>query len=102
MIAYLRVDDGVVPPRVGFVVSRAVGGAVVRNAVTRRLRALGRDRLPALPEGSLLVLRALPPSATASYAELGEDLDGCLERLLAGARGLTAAGRPPAGAGVST
>ena len=70
------------PPRVGFVVSKAVGGAVVRNTVTRRLRAAVRDRLGELPPGSLLVVRALPAAATAGYAELVVDLDGALERLV--------------------
>jgi ribosomal protein L34/ribonuclease P protein component len=57
-------------PRVGFVVSGAVGGAVVRNRVTRRLRALDRARLGGIPSGCDLVVRAacrllpLRPSAT--------------------------------------
>jgi ribonuclease P protein component len=67
--------------RVGFVVSKAVGGAVVRNTVTRRLRALIRERLDALPAGTSLVVRALPASATATSAELAADLDACLARL---------------------
>jgi ribonuclease P protein component len=70
------------PPRAGFVVSKAVGGAVVRHTVTRRLRALVRDRLTALPAGSLLVVRALPAAAHASSADLGADLDSCLARLV--------------------
>jgi ribonuclease P protein component len=69
------------PPRVGFVVSKAVGGAVVRNTVTRRLRAAVRDHLSQLPPGSLVVIRALPPAATAGYTELVADLEGALERL---------------------
>ena len=35
------------PPRVGFVVSKAVGGAVVRNRTKRRLRALMAARVDA-------------------------------------------------------
>ncbi len=70
------------PPRVGFVVSKAVGGAVVRNTVTRRLRAAVRERLDLLPAGSLAVVRALPASAAASSVELGADLDSALGRLL--------------------
>ena len=70
-------------PRVGFVVSRTVGGAVGRNAVRRRLRHLMRERLHLLPPGSTLVVRALPAAAGASSAELGEDLDAALRRLLA-------------------
>jgi len=67
---------------VGFVVSRAVGNAVTRNVVKRRLRHLSRERLAGLPEGIETVVRALPASATASYAELGADLDRALARTL--------------------
>ncbi len=64
----------------GFVVSRAVGGSVVRHGVTRRLRHLMRDRIGALPPGSALVVRALPAAATASSDALAHDLDAALER----------------------
>jgi ribonuclease P protein component len=68
-------------PRIGFVVSRNVGGSVVRHRVQRRLRHLLRDRLGELAPGTLLVVRALPPAATASSAELAADLDAALRRL---------------------
>lgn len=73
-------DDG--PVLAGFAVNRAVGGAVVRNRVTRRLRALVAERLERLPAGSRLVVRALPTAASATYAELGADLDRGLDRVL--------------------
>ncbi|GIF70360.1 ribonuclease P protein component [Asanoa ishikariensis] len=63
------------PARVGFVVSKAVGGAVVRNQVKRRLRHLARERLETLPAGTTLVVRALPRAADRSYQRLGVDLD---------------------------
>jgi ribonuclease P protein component len=66
------------PARAGFVVSRAVGGAVVRNQVKRRLRHLVRDRVAGLPQGARLVVRALPAAADRSYQELGRDLDDAL------------------------
>jgi ribonuclease P protein component len=69
-------------PRVGFVVSKAVGPAVARNKVKRRLRHLARERLSSLPGSAVLVVRALPPAATASYDDLGHDLDRALGRLL--------------------
>ncbi len=74
--------------RVGFVVGRAVGGSVVRHRTVRRLRHLVRDRLPQLPAGALLVVRALPPAGGADSAALGRDLDATLGRLglAAGAR----------------
>jgi ribonuclease P protein component len=66
---------------VGFVVSRAIGNAVTRNRVKRRLRHLVRDRLAWLPSEGALVVRALPATAGASYAGLGRDLDTALTRL---------------------
>src|SRR5215475_2919117 len=65
-------------PRAGFVVSRAVGGAVARNRVRRRLRHLMRDRLTSLPAGTDVVVRALPGAATRSFSALGVDLDRAL------------------------
>ncbi|MFD2356916.1 ribonuclease P protein component [Nonomuraea ferruginea] len=59
LVIHLAVS-GEETPLVGFVVSRAVGGAVVRNKVKRRLRHLMRERLDRLPRGSLLVVRANP------------------------------------------
>ncbi|MFE4305074.1 ribonuclease P protein component [Streptomyces sp. NPDC056891] len=72
------------PARAGFVVSKAVGGAVVRNQVKRRLRHLVRDRLAELPPGSLVVVRALPGAGDAEHAQLSRDLDAALQRLLGG------------------
>ncbi|QSR28875.1 ribonuclease P protein component [Nocardioides aromaticivorans] len=67
--------------RVGFVVSKAVGNAVVRNRTKRRLRHAVRERLAVLPPGSLLVVRAQPAAALASYTELVADLERCLQRV---------------------
>lgn len=67
-------------PRVGLVVARAVGPAVVRNRVRRQLRHLLRDRLTALPGGSTLVVRANPAAASAGSRLLAADLDQALRR----------------------
>jgi ribonuclease P protein component len=40
-------DDEDATMRVGFTVTRKIGGAVVRNRMKRRLRALVRELLPA-------------------------------------------------------
>ncbi len=78
MVVHLGQGDADLPPKVGFVVSRAVGGAVVRNRVRRRLRHLAREHLPDLPHGSLVVIRARPAAANASYHQLGADLTAAL------------------------
>lgn len=81
LVVHLSRGSGLTEPRVGFVVSKAVGNAVIRNRVQRRLRHLVRAHLPALTPGSVLVVRALPPAASASSAVLGADLERCLDRV---------------------
>jgi len=70
------------PVRVGFVVSRAVGPAVTRNRVKRRLRHLMRERVSTLPSGSMVVVRAMSGAAGATYRDLGDALDRCLGRVV--------------------
>jgi len=69
-------------PQVGLVVSKAVGGSVVRHRVARRIRHVMRDRLDRLPPGTRLVVRALPKSASADSARLGSDIDRALRTVL--------------------
>ena len=82
LVVHLLVEPDGQLPRIGFVVGRAVGNSVVRHRVQRRLRHLCRARLDVLPAGADLVVRALAPAAGATYQELGDDLDRCLERVL--------------------
>lgn len=69
------------PPRFGFIISKQVGKAVIRNTVRRRLKAVCAGALAEVPEGTDVVIRALPASATASFAELRADVTRCLARL---------------------
>ncbi len=69
-------------PRFGFIISKQVGTAVVRNTVRRRLKAICAEVLDAVPVGTDVVIRALPASATASFAELQADVGRCLRRLV--------------------
>lgn len=71
------------PARVGFVVSRAVGGAVTRNQVKRRLRAYAAHRLDIVPDGVDVLVRANPQAATADYGRLGAEYERLLARALA-------------------
>ena len=77
----LLVPDGE-PAKVGFIVSRAVGSAVIRNRVKRRLREVMRARLADLPDGCMLVVRAQPASALARQSDLANDVDQVLGWLL--------------------
>jgi ribonuclease P protein component len=68
------------------IAGRRVGPAVTRNRVKRRLRELLRVRLPQLPAGSLVVIRALPGAETATYAQLGAWMDAGLSACLSRSR----------------
>jgi ribonuclease P protein component len=69
------------PPRVGVVVSKAVGNAVARNRVKRRLRAQVAPLLATVPPGTDLVLRANPAAAGADSREIGEALARAIDGL---------------------
>lgn len=63
---------------VGFVVTKSIGPAVVRNRVKRQLRHLMRSRLCQLPPGARLVVRALPSCAARRHEDIAADLDRAL------------------------
>jgi ribonuclease P protein component len=68
------------PSRVGVTVSKAVGGAVVRNLVRRRIRgALAELPPPAAPLRLLFV--AKPAAATVPYGELAADVAAAVARV---------------------
>jgi len=91
LVVHVRVVEGSTDPvRVGLVVSKAVGNAVTRTRVKRRLRHQVAAHLPDLPAGTTVVLRALPPAADASSAELAQELGAGLTRCLGRTREMTA------------
>jgi ribonuclease P protein component len=67
------------PIRFGFIVSRAVGGAVERNLMRRRMRSVGRQFVDAGALGSDVVVRALPGSAQHDWASLSADMHDALD-----------------------
>jgi ribonuclease P protein component len=80
VVVHLLIDEPAQAPtaRAGFVVSKAVGNAVTRNRVRRRLRHLVRPHLDELPAGARLVVRALPAAAGASFQTLDAELAAAL------------------------
>lgn len=68
------------PVRVAYAIGRAVGSAVERNRVRRRLRALVAEAADQLRPGAYLVGTA-PRAARSSYESLGDDLRQALGRL---------------------
>jgi len=67
--------------RVGFVVAKPVGNAVMRNRVKRRLRHLVLAYLLDTPAGTDVVVRALPRAAT-HPAEVGRDLEQAWSKVM--------------------
>lgn len=82
LVMHLSSGTAAGPARVGFIVSKAVGNAVVRNRVKRRLRHLARERLSALPGSAVLVVRALPASGSADWGRLQADFNEALDRVV--------------------
>ena len=72
-------DDG---PRIGLVVSKSVGNAVVRHRVSRRLRHVARAVIDDLEPTDRGVIRALPGSRSAISARLEQELRTALSRAL--------------------
>lgn len=67
-------------PRIGLVVSKAVGNAVTRHAVSRKLRHVMADAVEDCPSTLDIVVRALPASATATSQELSHDVQSALAK----------------------
>jgi ribonuclease P protein component len=80
-------------PRVAYAIGRRVGGAVVRNRLRRRLRAVVAELDPVLEPGAYLV-GASVEAASLSFGELQAIMSELL-RATAGAEGKAARERRP-------
>ncbi len=79
VVHYARRTSGG-PTRIGFSVSKRVGGAVIRNLVKRRLREAVRHQVAALYGGWDLVVTARPSAAGVGYPVLAAELDDLFTR----------------------
>ena len=84
LVLYWLPQEEAAEPRIGFAVPRAVGGAVDRNRIKRRLREVWYERLDRIPPGNDYVLIVRPGLAEAAqangFAWLGERVDELLEQ----------------------
>ena len=78
-------EDGDPTMRVGFTVTKKIGGAVVRNRMKRRFRALARETLPehGIP-GADHVLIGRAGGVERDYASLVAELKRALKKVAAG------------------
>ena len=82
-VLHILERPGSEPSRFGFIVTKAVGNAVTRNLVRRRLRAASRDALPMIPTGADVVMRALPGSDQVPWVTLHAEIVRGLDRSVA-------------------
>lgn len=77
-------EDGDPMMRVGFTVTKKIGGAVVRNRMKRRFRALARETLPefGIP-GADHVLIGRAGGIERDYASLAAELKRALKKVAA-------------------
>jgi ribonuclease P protein component len=73
-VIYLKRDESLAQARFGFIVSKAVGGAVARNLIKRRLRAIASEILVLSPNGFDAVVRALPLAADTDWNRLQQEV----------------------------
>ncbi|WP_151549760.1 MULTISPECIES: ribonuclease P protein component [Corynebacterium] len=67
-------------PHFGLIVSKAVGNAVIRHRVARRLRHICAELANELDRTDRVVIRALPASADAPAGKLEDDVRRALAR----------------------
>jgi ribonuclease P protein component len=68
-------------PKVGLIVTRAVGSSVQRHRVARRLRHAARNILGELEPQEHMVIRALPGSSQTKSVGLEQQLRAGLQRI---------------------
>jgi ribonuclease P protein component len=78
MVVYRLRGVAVYGPVVGVVVSKQVGGAVVRNRIRRRLQSLCAQAISQLPGDEMIVIRVLPGAHQASWDTLRTEIRGSL------------------------
>jgi len=79
-VSYLRSRESGTDARFGFIVSKKVGGAVRRNLVRRRLKAVCHEALGDGIADVDVVVRALPSASDADWTEIRAEVLGALQR----------------------
>lgn len=80
LVVHVRERDGGGQPRLGLVVPRAVGGAVERNLIKRRIREIWRAVLPEAGEVDCVVV-VRGGGAALGYRELAHNIEASLLKM---------------------
>lgn len=80
LLVLLALRNDLAYSRFGFVVSKRIGKAVVRNRARRLMREAARARLGQIALGWDIVLIARTPIVQADFNRIGEALDSLLQR----------------------
>jgi len=67
LIGYLYSANNNQPAKLGLIVGKSVGNSVVRHRIARQIRHAVRKKLNQLPNGTLLVVRAMKKPENAFY-----------------------------------
>ena len=73
-------ENGADPTRFGFVTTRALGNAVARNKIKRRLRAATHALRSDITPGHDIIISARKPASDAPYQTLAQSLRTLLTR----------------------
>jgi ribonuclease P protein component len=79
-------DPLVSPPQVAYAIGRAVGPAVTRNRLRRRIRSMLQQNFSVAPRrlpAGLYLIGATPGAAGRSFSDLASDLDRLMSRIIA-------------------
>lgn len=71
---HVRVSQADDPARFGFIITKAVGKAHIRNLIRRRYKAIAHELIQTGIHGLDVVVRAHPSSAEAEYRELRDTM----------------------------
>jgi ribonuclease P protein component len=81
-VLYLQRDESLTHARFGFIVSKAVAGAIGRNLVKRRLRSIAREILKTNTTGFNAVIRALPEANGFEWNRLQQEVLSSVKAVL--------------------
>jgi len=73
LVIYLKRDETLSHARFGFLVGKTVAGAIGRNLVKRRMRAIAREVLAQHPSGFDAVVRAQAGASELEWNRLREE-----------------------------